>query len=59
MLRKKGGIVLRLRLAPKTEEQLKEYTKREFKCSLEDKLQEVVISWIGKALEHIKEAIRI
>ena len=59
MLKKKKGITLRLELAAETEKRLREYVKREFKCSLEHKLNEVLIGWIGKALEHIQGAISV
>ena len=46
-------IKLSYKLAPQTEKRLREYVRREFRCSLEEKLHEVVKLWIGKAIEHI------
>jgi len=46
-------IELKLRLAPKTEERLRAYIKRQFNTILEQKLRDVLIEWIGKAIKHI------
>jgi len=59
VLKKKGGITLRFKLAPITEKRLREYVKQAFRCSLEDKLNEVIVIWIGKALEQIRETIHV
>jgi len=48
-------IELKLRLAPGTEKKLREYVKRQFKVSLEEKLQNVLIEWIGKAISNHSE----
>jgi len=46
-------IELRLKLAPKTEEKLREYVKKEFNITLEQKLRDILIEWVGKAIKHI------
>jgi len=47
-------IELKLRLAPKTEERLRAYIKRQFNTTLEQKLRDVLIEWIGKAIKQAK-----
>lgn len=49
---KTKSINLKLRLASRTEKKLRRYTKRQFKMTLEQKLQDVLIEWIGKAINH-------
>lgn len=43
-------IELRLKLASRTEERLRIYVEKQFKMSLEKKLREVIIEWIGRAI---------
>jgi len=43
-------IELRLILASRTEEKLREYVRKEFNLSLEEKLMNVLKNWIGKAI---------
>lgn len=49
------AIELKLRLASKTEKRLREYVKKEFKTTLEQKLRDVLIEWIGKAISNNRE----
>jgi len=46
-------IELKLQLAPKTEERLRAYIKKQFNKTLEEKLRDILIEWIGKAIKHI------
>lgn len=48
-------IDLKLRLAPGTEKRLRRYVKKQFKMTLEKKLQDVLIEWIGKAISNHNE----
>ncbi len=48
-------IVLRLILASKSEKRLRRYCKRQFGLSLEQKLIDVLIEWIGKAISSHEE----
>ncbi|MBA7713887.1 hypothetical protein ES703_122897 [subsurface metagenome] len=48
-------IELRLILASRTEKKLRRYVKREFKMTLEKKLQNVLIDWISKAISNHRE----
>lgn len=57
--KKVTAIELRLRLAPKTEEKLREYVKNEFNMTLEKKLQNILIQWIGKAISNHRENKKI
>ncbi|MBA7638602.1 hypothetical protein ES703_46258 [subsurface metagenome] len=43
-------IELRLILASKSEKRLRRYCKRQFNKTLEQKLIDVLIEWIGKAI---------
>ena len=45
-------IELRLILASKTEKKLRRYCKRQFGLSLEEKMMNVLIEWIGKAIKN-------
>lgn len=45
-------IELKLRLAPKTEEWLRKYVKKQFNKTLEEVLEDVLKRWVGKAIEH-------
>lgn len=47
-------IELKLRLAPKTEEKLREYIRKKFNKTLEQKLIDILIQWIGKAIKQAK-----
>jgi len=44
-------IELRLILASKTEKKLRRYVKRQFNMTLEEKLQNVLKEWLGKAIK--------
>jgi len=46
-------IELKLKLAPKTEKKLRAYIKKQFNITLEEKLRDVLIEWIGKAIKHV------
>ena len=48
-------VELRLILASKTEKRLREYVKKQFNLTLEQKLMDVLIQWIGKALKYVHE----
>lgn len=48
----KKEIRIKLKLAPATEDKLRKYVKREFNTTLEKKLKNVLIMWIGKAIEN-------
>jgi len=48
-------VELRLILASKTEKSLREFVKKQFKMTLEQKLMDVLIQWIGKALKYVHE----
>ncbi|MBA7614368.1 hypothetical protein ES703_21632 [subsurface metagenome] len=52
-------IVLRLILASKSEKRLRRYCKRQFGLSLEQKLQRVLIDWIGKAVDNSTEREKV
>jgi len=52
-------IELRLILASKTEKKLRRHCKRQFKMSLEQKLIDVLIEWIGKAIVNYDENDKI
>jgi len=52
-------IELRLILASKTEKKLRRHCKRQFKTTLEKKLQEVLIEWIFKAISNHEESEKI
>jgi len=45
-------IELRLILASRTEKKLRRYCKRQFNLTLERKLIDVLIEWIGKAVSN-------
>lgn len=47
-------IELKLRLAPKTEKRLREYIRKQFNKTLRQKLRDVLIQWIGKAIKQAK-----
>ncbi|MBA7493258.1 hypothetical protein ES702_03815 [subsurface metagenome] len=46
-------VELKLKLAPKTEERLRAYVKKQFNTTLEKKLRDVLIEWIGKGIKNI------
>lgn len=48
-------IELRLILASRTEKKLRRYVKRQFNMTLEKKLIDVLIDWIGKAINNHRE----
>jgi len=48
-------IELRLILASKTEKRLREFVKKQFNQTLEQKLIDVLIEWIGRALKYVHE----
>jgi len=51
-------ILLRLRIAARSEKKLRSYVKKHFKMTLEKQLMNVLIEWIGKAIDHISELQR-
>lgn len=51
-------IELKLQLAPKTEDKLREYVRKTFNKTLEQKLRDVLIQWIGKAIKHFSRKKR-
>jgi len=52
-------IELKLKLASRTEKKLRRYVKRQFKSTLERKLIDVLIEWIGKAISNHGENEKI
>jgi len=46
-------VELKLKLASKTEERLRAYIKKQFNMTLEQKLRDILVEWIGKAVKHI------
>jgi len=48
-------IELKLKLASRTEKRLREYVKKQFNQTLEQKLRDVLIEWIGKAISNNRE----
>lgn len=51
----KEMIELKLKLAPKTEKGLRAYIKKQFNMTLEQKLRDILIEWIGKAINNHRE----